>query len=114
MSSMTTAVLGERGDADLAAADLEHGGARRLPGAGAGTRPEQVVFESAERFTASLALSVAALEVGAGPGLPAALDDGDLVQRGVQLAAAARAARRCRANRRLLGAAAPPPPQPPR
>ena len=34
------------------------------------------------------AFGVAAFEVGAGPGLPAALDDRDLVQRGVQFAVA--------------------------
>lgn len=37
-------------------------------------------------------LGLATFEVGAGPRLPAALDDGDLVQRGVQLAVAVVAA----------------------
>jgi hypothetical protein len=114
MSSMTTAVLGERGDADLAAADLEHqlGARAAWPAQEPEHDPDVVVFEAAERFAASLALSVAALELAAGPGLPAALDDGGSCAARSQPAVAARAAPRCRANRRLLGAAAPPPPQP--
>jgi hypothetical protein len=68
--TMTAAVLGERGDADLAAADLEHqlGARAACPAQEPEHDPDEVVCEAAERFAASLALSMAALEVGAGPG----------------------------------------------
>src|SRR5919198_991182 len=77
MSTRTTRRSCERGNADLAAADLEHqlGTAARSPQEPE-YHPHEVAFETAQRFEAGLALGLAALEVGAGPRLPAALRSG--------------------------------------
>jgi hypothetical protein len=81
--------LGERRNADLSPAHLDS--LWRHPGFFA-QQPEddagEVAFEGAESFAAGLALGLPAFEVHAGASVPAALDDRDLVQRGVQLAVA--------------------------
>lgn len=90
MSTKTRSVSGQGWDADFAAADLEHefgAGAARVA-----RQPEhdsdEMALEAAQGLTAGLAFRLAAFEVGARSRLPTALHDGDLVQRGVQLAVA--------------------------
>jgi hypothetical protein len=77
--------------ADFAAADLDHG--RHVGGAGGPTQhvedvPCEVALERAQSFAAGLAFLLLARAKGLRARVDAALDDGDLVQRGVQAAVA--------------------------
>ena len=87
MSTRTTSSSGERSDADLSAADL--GDALAMPRGCLAQETEddagQQSLEAAQRFESGLAFGLPALEIDAGARVPAALDDGELVQRGVQL-----------------------------
>src|SRR3954467_11488845 len=87
MSARTIDGSGERRHANLSAADLDD--AFGIAGGGLAQEPEddagQQSFEAAQCFESGLAFALAALEVGAGAWVPAALDDGQLVQCGVEL-----------------------------
>ena len=87
MSARTTYGSGERGHANLSAADLDD--AFEIPGGGLAQEAEddagQQSFEAAQCFESGLAFGLAAFEVGARAWVPAALDDGQLVQCGVEL-----------------------------
>lgn len=77
-------------DADPASADLEHQFGARAAGLPqqAEYDPDEVAFETTERLPSGLAFGLAAFEVRARSGFPAALHDSDLVQRRVELAVA--------------------------
>ena len=84
--STTTTASGKNGQADFAAANLDD------TGRGCGVLAQQpedrageVAFERAERFQAALAGLLFALQVSAGSGVAAALNDRDLVQCRVEL-----------------------------
>jgi hypothetical protein len=82
--STTTAVSGENGWTDFAAAHLDD--ERRVVVLLAQqSKDREVALECAECFQAALAGGLLALQVGTGSRVTAALDDRDLVQRAVEL-----------------------------
>ena len=87
--STTTAASGKDGWTDFAAAHLDD---ERRDGRLLAQEPEdgagEVALERSERFEAAFAGRLFALQVGAGAGVATALDDRDLVQRGVELTGA--------------------------
>jgi hypothetical protein len=84
-------------EADLAAADLDHGGDVG-GGGGAAEQAEhvagEVTLERTQGFAARLAFLLFAREERLGARVDAALNDGDLVQRRVQAAVAGECSRR--------------------
>ena len=87
--STTTAVSGKNRWTDFSVANLDDERWRRgLLAQQPVDRPGEVALESTECFQAALAVLLFALQVGAGAGVAAALDDRDLVQRAVELAVA--------------------------
>jgi hypothetical protein len=87
MSTRTTSSSGKLRHSDLSAADLDD--ALAIPRGGLAKEAEhdagQQSLEAAQRFESGLAFGLPALEVRAGARVPAALNDGELVQRGVEL-----------------------------
>jgi len=87
MSARTTDRSGKRRHSDLSAADLDD--ALAMPRGRLAQETEhdagQQSLEAAQRFASRLAFGLPALEVRAGAWVPAALDDGELVERGVEL-----------------------------